>query len=230
MRSIHIKRLFQIQTLLNNIKLTMQLTHQTLQKDTGCFKPITMHSEIDNKQLSQLILKVALQRDKQAFTTLFRFFSPKILGISKQKFSNPDQANEVLQETMTNVWRKAHLFNADKGAPTTWVYTIMRNVTFDMFRKMQSKKEDNLSDDIWPLAEQSQETADVFKDHLEKNHMLSCLSTLPENQQMVIKGFYFLEMTQEQLSKHLNLPIGTIKSRLRLALAKLKVQLGEQHD
>lgn len=208
----------------------MQVASQVLQINRRCFKPSVMHSKIDHKQLSQLISKVALERDKQAFTTLFRFFAPKIIAISKAKFPNPDKANEVLQETMSNVWRKAYYFNADKGAPTTWVYTIMRNITFDMLRKVQSNKEDNLSDDIWPLAERSQVTSDDFDDHLGKNQILSCLDTLPENQQMVIKGFYFLDMSQEQLAQHLDLPLGTIKSRLRLALAKLKVQLGEQHD
>lgn len=212
----------------------MQVPRHALQKASVCFTHSVMHNNIDNKKLSQLITRVALERDKQAFTALFGFFAPKIIAISKSKFPNPDQANEVLQETMSNVWKKAHYYNADKGAPTTWIYTIMRNVTFDMLRKVQSNKEDSLSDDIWPLTEQSQlesrETSDNFEDHLGKKEIMSCLNSLPENQKMVVKGFYFLEMTQEQLAQHLDLPIGTVKSRLRLALAKLKAQLGEKHD
>ena len=71
---------------------------------------------------------------------------------------------------------------------------------------------------------------DVFDDHLENKKLLSGIDKLPENQQQVVKGFYLMEMSQEQLAQHLNLPLGTIKSRLRLALAKLKVQLGESND
>ncbi len=208
----------------------MQVFNQALQSDTECFKPMTMPAQIDNTQLAQLLSNIATKRDKQAFTTLFGFFAPKIVNISRRKFSNPDQANEVLQETMSNVWRKAHFFDVNKGQASTWVYTIMRNVTFDMLRKVQTNKEDNLSDDIWPMVDESQAKTEVYDDHLAKNHILASLDTLPENQKMVVKGFYFQDMSQEQLAEHLGLPLGTVKSRLRLAIEKLKVQLGEHHD
>ena len=193
-------------------------------------KSTSMSDKINHPQLCQWLESVASSRDKEAFTHLFQFFAPKILRIARGKFPNEAQANEVVQDTMSNVWRKAHLFNQDKGAATTWVYTVMRNVTFDMLRKIQGNKEDNLSDDIWPMAEKMSSEAEVFDDHLEHANLLSVIEELPQNQQDVVKGFYFREMSQEQLAVHLNLPLGTAKSRLRLALGKLKVQLGEQHD
>ncbi len=189
-----------------------------------------MPNEIDHSQLCLKLKAVAQSRDKQAFTVLFKFFATKILRIARGKFPNEAQANEVVQETMSNVWRKAHLFNADKGAATTWVYTVMRNVTFDMLRKIKGNKEDNLSDDIWPMAESMVSETDNYEDHLAQDNLLSVIDTLPEAQKEVVKGFYLMEMSQEQLATKLNLPLGTIKSRLRLALAKLKVQLGEDHD
>jgi len=70
----------------------------------------------------------------------------------------------------------------------------------------------------------------AYQDHLENKQLLRGIEALPETQQEVVKGFYLMEMSQEQLATHLNLPLGTIKSRLRLALVKLKVQLGEEHD
>jgi len=193
-------------------------------------KSISMSNEIDHTQLCDKLKAVAQERDKQAFTYLFNFFAPKILRIARNKFPNDSQANEVLQETMSNVWRKAHLFNADKGAATTWVYTVMRNVTFDLLRKIKSNKEDNLSDDIWPIAENMVSEQDTYQDHLAQDNLLNVIDTLPESQREVVKGFYFMEMSQEQLAAQLNLPLGTIKSRLRLALAKLKKQLGEYND
>lgn len=208
----------------------MSIAQTALQNNRGCSKPIRMQPDIDNQALSQFLIAVALKRDKQAFTNLFEFFAPKIKRIASTRFSNPEQANEVVQETMSNVWRKAHLFNVDKGAATTWVYTIMRNVTFDMLRKVKSNREDTFSDDIWPIENTMICDSEVFEDHLEKSTVLSCLAQLPENQQMVVKGFYFLEMSQEQLAQHLNLPLGTVKSRLRLGLAKLRQQLGDDHD
>jgi RNA polymerase sigma factor (sigma-70 family) len=193
-------------------------------------KPTYMTENIDHAQLNEWLKDVANNRCKIAFTHLFKFFAPKIQRIARSKFSSDAQANEVVQDTMSKVWRKAHLFDADKGAATTWVFTVMRNVTFDLLRKMQSNKEDNLSDDIWPIAEGAVSDDDIYQDHLENKQLMRVISELPEAQQEVVKGFYLMEMSQEQLSIHLNLPLGTIKSRLRLALAKLKVQLGEYND
>ena len=193
-------------------------------------KSSCMSNKINHPQLCGWLESVAETRDKQAFTHLFKFFSPKILRIARSKFPNEAQANEVVQDTMTNVWKKAHLFNQDKGAATTWVYTVMRNVTFDMLRKIQGNKEDNISEDIWPIAESLSCETEPFADHLEDKKLLSVIAELPIAQQEVIKGFYLREMSQEQLAKHLNLPLGTVKSRLRLALAKLKLQLGEKND
>jgi RNA polymerase sigma-70 factor (ECF subfamily) len=201
-----------------------------LLKNEGTAKPKTMSDKIDHCQLCQWLTEVAQERDKQAFTALFKFFAPKIQRIALSKYDSSTLANDVVQETMSNVWRKAHLFNGEKGAVTTWVYTIMRNVAFDMLRKKKSNKEDNLSEDIWPLAESTFVEDEGFDDHLENTQLLKGIEKLPEAQQQVVRGFYFMEMSQEQLAKHLNLPLGTIKSRLRLALAKLKLQLGEDND
>jgi RNA polymerase sigma-70 factor (ECF subfamily) len=193
-------------------------------------KCISMSDKIDHPQLCQWLDDVATTRDKKAFTHLFKFFAPKIQRIARRKVPNEAQATEVVQETMSNVWRKSHLFDKDKGAATTWVYTVMRNVTFDTLRKIKGNKEDNLSDDIWPIAESIGNEDQSFEDHLENKQLLTVIDDLPEAQQEVVKGFYFMEMSQEQLAIHLNLPLGTIKSRLRLALAKLKMQLGDSHD
>lgn len=195
-------------------------------------KATNMSNLINHTELCEWLTAVASQRDKQAFTHLFHFFAPKIQRIAKAKVNTDTQANEVVQETMSNVWRKASLFDGNKGAVTTWVYTIMRNVTFDMLRKMKSNKEDTLSDDIWPLAEAEADHNQLsdFTDHLANEKLRVVIEALPENQQQVIKAYYFMEMSQDQLAVHLNLPLGTIKSRLRLALGKLKAQLGESHD
>lgn len=208
----------------------MQLLHSELPSHKANATSSNMTNKIDHPQLCQWLKLIADNRDKQAFTEVFSFFAPKIKGIAQGKLNSEALAAEVVQDTMTNVWRKAHLFDDNKGAATTWVYTIMRNVTFDLLRKMKANKEDTLSDDIWPLAESEHTEDDVFSDHIQSRNLKGIIDTLPENQQQVVKGFYFLEMSQEQLAVHLNLPLGTIKSRLRLALGKLKLKLGEDHD
>ncbi|QYJ84936.1 sigma-70 family RNA polymerase sigma factor [Shewanella mesophila] len=185
-------------------------------------------------ELSHWLTLVAEQRDKQAFTALFEFFAPKIKRFGIKQLGSDAQANELVQETMTNVWRKSHLYNIDKGAATTWVYTVMRNASFDILRRIKAKNEQNLGDDIWPIdmaQDELQGEEDNFGDHLMEKQMLVYVNTLPEAQQAVVKGVYYQELSQEQLAQQLGVPIGTIKSRLRLALSKLKLQMGEDyHD
>ncbi|MFT5812987.1 MAG: RNA polymerase sigma factor (sigma-70 family) [Psychroserpens sp.] len=208
----------------------MQLVHSKLPSHRTDATSSIMTNKINHPQLCQWLKSIAVDRDKQAFTEVYSFFAPKIKRIAQSKINSEALAAEVVQDTMSNVWRKAHLFDDSKGAATTWVYTIMRNVTFDLLRKMKANKEDNLSDDIWPLAESLNTEEEVFSDHIQSRNLRGIIDTLPENQQQVVKGFYFMEMSQEQLSVHLNLPLGTIKSRLRLAIGKLKLKLGDHHD
>ena len=186
--------------------------------------------EIDSKTLSSWLIDIADKRDKQAFANLFKWFSPKIMGFGRKQFNNPAMASELLQETMTNVWRKAHLYNSDKGAATTWVYTVMRNISFDMLRKIQANHEDTISDDIWPLAEAQNSDEHVFTDHLMDKQIARYLNRLPDNQKQIVQGVYFQDLSQEQLAKNLNIPLGTVKSRLRLALTKLRQHIGADND
>jgi len=208
-----------------NMQESMSIKHST-HKESVITKP-------DTENLSFWLSLVAENKDKQAFTHLFTYFAPKIKHFGLSKLDNEASANELVQETMTLIWKKSHLYHADKGAATTWVYTIMRNACFDMFRKVKSRAEQNLSDDIWPIDEmhyESEKNDNNFKDHLMSKQMLGFLEALPLAQKNVVKGLYYQELTQEQLANQLGVPIGTIKSRLRLALAKLKQLMGDQYN
>jgi RNA polymerase sigma-70 factor (ECF subfamily) len=184
-----------------------------------------------HQELCGWLHDVATLRSKSAFSELFKWFAPRIKQFGIKQFNNEAQALELVQETMTNIWRKSHLYKRERGAPTTWMYSIMRNMSFDMLRKIQTQREDTISDDIWPMENMLvSEDVDNFEDHLENKNIKTMLATLPENQKQVIIGLYFQQATQEQLAKQLNLPVGTVKSRLRLALNKLRNQLGESND
>ncbi|KZN39141.1 hypothetical protein N474_10295 [Pseudoalteromonas luteoviolacea CPMOR-2] len=186
--------------------------------------------ETPSEQLTQALIKVATHADKKAYAYLFSYFAPKIKRFGIKQFGSEAMAMELVQDTMTSVWRKAKLYHHDKGAATTWVYTIMRNASFDALRKIKSNREDNLSEDIWPLFHDEQVCEKSFKDHLQSNQLQEKIRNLPAPQRDVVVGVYFEDMTQEQLAQHLDIPVGTVKSRLRLALKKLKVELGEHHD
>jgi RNA polymerase sigma-70 factor (ECF subfamily) len=102
----------------------------------------------------------------------------------------------------------------------------MRNASFDMLRKMQTQREEMLSDDIWPLVEAQTAEEGEYTDHLMQKEIQRYLSLLPDAQQQVIKGVYFQHLSQEELAKQLGIPVGTVKSRLRIALCKLKQKMG----
>lgn len=184
--------------------------------------------ETPSQALSDALVKVAEKRDRKAFAFLFEYFAPKIRRFGVKQFGNDAQAMELVQDTMTSVWRKAHLYHHDKGAATTWIYTVMRNASFDALRKMKSNKEEHISEDIWPIIQDSQADDDGFQDHLQTAQIQKYINKLPPAQRDIVKGVYFQEMSQEQLAEHLNIPVGTVKSRLRLALQKLRAEMGDQ--
>ncbi|WGV98651.1 sigma-70 family RNA polymerase sigma factor [Vibrio sp. YMD68] len=194
--------------------------------------PITKPSSTAHEDLSLHLASVAQNQDKEAFTQLFEFFAPKIKRFGIKQYRDEQQANELVQDTMTNVWKKAHLYDKSKGAATTWVYTVMRNASFDQLRKNKNNAAQNLGDDIWPLEQESSEReveSPPFSDHLMDNRIKRLVDELPDAQRVVLKAVYFQELSQEQLAQQLGVPIGTIKSRLRLALEKIRQKMGDQH-
>ncbi|MDU0354713.1 sigma-70 family RNA polymerase sigma factor [Paraglaciecola aquimarina] len=154
-------------------------------------EPNTQHQE-----LCVWLQAVSLKRDKQAFSKLFKWFAPRIRQFGIKQFNNEAQASELVQETMTNIWRKAHLYDQSKGAPTTWMYSIMRNMSFDMLRKFQTQRTESISDDIWPLDNAlATDDVDHFNDHLQSRNVTTLLDILPENQRQIIFGLYFQQTT-----------------------------------
>lgn len=181
------------------------------------------------QEMKQLLIRVATHRDKQAFNKLFAHFAPKIRAFGVQRLGQQGLALDLLQETMTTVWTKAHLFNAHKGAVSTWIFTIMRNQCFDMLRKVQHNREDAFGDDIWPLFEDSG-SGDGLADHSFTRQLKHQLDKLPPLQRQIVQGVYLQELSQQELAEKLNIPIGTVKSRLRLGLEKLRAHLEKHHD
>lgn len=180
-------------------------------------------------ELAALMMKVANNRCKTSFAKLFSHFSPKINSFGVQRLSTQGLAMDLVQETMTRVWTKAHLYNVDKAAVSTWVFTIMRNQCFDMLRKVQHNREDSFGDDIWPLFE-SDDAEHSDEDFLLSATLLQHVKELPPLQRQVVQGIYMQELTQQELADKLNIPIGTVKSRLRLGLEKLKSFMEKHYD
>ena len=124
---------------------------------------------------------------------------------------------------------KAHLFNAEKGSPSTWIFTIARNIRFDMLQKLRNRKEDVCSDDLWPVL--CEQTADANEAPLDEQVTLEQIGhlfeSLPVKQKAVVEAIYIDGKSQQEVSDELSIPLGTVKSRTRLALQRLKVMLND---
>ncbi len=182
-------------------------------------------------EMSDCLRKVAETRCRSSYATLFSFFAPRVKSYALRQIGNDALAMELVQDTMTNVWQKAHLFNQEKGSPSTWIFTIARNIRFDMLRKQQNRKEDICSDDLWPVL--VEQTADPTEADIEEQTTLDqvgeYLDKLPPKQQVVIESIYVKGKSQQEVADELQIPLGTVKSRTRLALQRLR-ELLKEHD
>jgi RNA polymerase sigma-70 factor (ECF subfamily) len=167
------------------------------------------------------VAQVAAIRDGQdqaAFAALFRHFAPRVKAFLIKGGAAADVAEEVTQEVMATVWRKAHLFDPGKASVSTWIYTIARNRRIDMVRKTRRPEPEDLP---WgPETEPS--PADVMALQQETEQLGRALSALPEKQRVLIERAYFGDKSQSEIALETGLPLGTIKSRIRLALEKLR--------
>ena len=180
-------------------------------------------------EMSAHLATVATERCKIAFSRVFSYFAPRLRSYALKQMGNEALAMELVQDTMSNVWQKAHLFNAEKGSPSTWIFTIARNIRFDMLRKLQNRKEYVCSDDLWPiLCEQTADTNDVSLDQqITLEQIGQFFEALPVKQKLVIESIYIDGKSQQEVADELDIPLGTVKSRTRLALHRLKDMLRE---
>lgn len=180
-------------------------------------------------EMSEYLKKIAQDRCRASFSRLFSFFAPRVKSYALRQIGNDALAMELVQDTMANVWQKAHLFNYEKGSPSTWIFTIARNIRFDMLRKQQNRKEDICSEDLWPVL--FEQTSDPNEADLEEQTTLSqvgeFLDKLPDKQQVVIEAIYVKGKSQQEVADELSIPLGTVKSRTRLALQRLRELLKE---
>ncbi|MDA0127149.1 RNA polymerase sigma factor [Vibrio sp. MarTm2] len=167
------------------------------------------------------------QQDKKAFALVFTHFSPRLKQFTYRHVGNEQVAMEMVQETLATVWQKSALFNSDKSSLSTWIFTIARNLCFDMLRRQKGRDQHIHSEDIWPndycppdMVEHYSPEADRMKEQVVK-----FLDTLPEAQRKVVQAVYLEDLPHQQVADMLDIPLGTVKSRLRLAVEKLRISI-----
>ncbi len=176
-----------------------------------------------NDEWSLALQQVADNQDRDAFTRLFGHFAPLIKAFALSgSVMAANHADELVQEVMIKVWQKASGFNPQKAAASTWIYTIARNCRTDMYRRLQKFDTPLSADDIWPdeveeaplVAVQQQRDADRIREMMQE---------LPGEQAQILAKVYMEGKSHSEVAEELDLPLGTVKSRVRLAMQKLQL-------
>ncbi|MDG1387442.1 MAG: sigma-70 family RNA polymerase sigma factor [Halioglobus sp.] len=166
---------------------------------------------------------VAQTQDKQEFAKLFKHFAPLIKAFALNGSAlAAAHAEELVQEVMIKVWQKATAYNPHKAAASTWIYTIARNCRTDMYRRLQKFDTPISADDIWPEGE-SDEMFVAVQQKRDATRIREMLQELPHEQCQILMKVYMEGKSHSEVAEELDLPLGTVKSRVRLAMKKLQL-------
>ena len=172
---------------------------------------------------ADLIEKIAESQDRDAFAALFAHFAPRLKGYLLRLGASDGQAEEVLQEALLTVWRKAHLFDRKKAAASTWIFTIARNRRIDILRKKKFPEIDAEDPSLVPDAPRPPDEEVI--EAREGEAVRVALEKLPEEQRELVRLAFYNGWSHSKIAADTNLPLGTVKSRLRLAFSRLRNEL-----
>ena len=167
---------------------------------------------------AQCLNRVHVHRDQTAFARLFDHFAPRVKGFLIRSGASEALAEECVQEVMATVWHKAHLFDGSRAGVSTWIFTIARNKRIDALRKQRRPEPEEVT---WG-PEQEPDQGDVLALQQETKALATAMAQLPEKQRVLIERAYFADLSHSEIADETGLPLGTIKSRIRLALERLR--------
>ena len=161
---------------------------------------------------------IAQDQDQSAFADIFRHFAPRVKAFLIKSGADPSLAEECMQDVMATLWRKSHMYDPARASVATWIFTIARNRKIDLLRRYSRPEPEELP---WG-PEQPPDQADVMGLQQDTARLAEALAALPEKQRELIKHAYFGDLTHSEIAIETGLPLGTIKSRIRLALDRLR--------
>jgi RNA polymerase sigma-70 factor (ECF subfamily) len=181
----------------------------------------------DRMQWGQLIRAIAAHQDRSAFATLFEYFGPRIKAFMQRSGVSEATAEELAQETMLAVWRKAALFDPASAGAAAWIFTIARNLRIDKHRRGRRGVIETSDVEIeFQIDDAPQPDARLAAAQSEER-VRSALSNLSADQMRVVELSFFEEKAHAEIAQILGIPLGTVKSRLRLAMSRLRNMLSE---
>ncbi len=181
-------------------------------------KHLAMKSKYDPSDWVTHMSRIRDDRDQAAFAELFQYFAPRVKAFLMRSGADATLAEECTQEVMATLWNKAHLFDASRASVATWVFTIARNRKIDALRKQRRPEPEDL---VWG-PEEEPDQADVLSLQQESEQLGRAIAALPAKQRELIEKAYFGDLSHSEIAEQTGLPLGTIKSRIRLALDRLR--------
>jgi RNA polymerase sigma-70 factor (ECF subfamily) len=185
--------------------------------------------ETPSEQISQmnaLVISVGECRDRAAFAALFNHFAPRVKSYLLRLGASPPLAEDLAQEAMLSIWRKAALFNPAKASASTWIFTIARNLRIDAIRRERHPEFDP-SDPALVPDEEPPADARIIR-NVDDARVHAAVATLSPDQAQVVRMSFFADKPQSQIARELGLPLGTVKSRLRLAMVRIRTAMSDE--
>ncbi|MCH7842851.1 MAG: sigma-70 family RNA polymerase sigma factor [Chloroflexi bacterium] len=182
------------------------------------------YESLDDHQLMQLISQV----DKDALEALYTRYQTPVYSLAMYMLKQPALAEEVTQDIFLNIWLKASSFNAERGQPRGWIMSVAHHKIVDLIRSrrrtiISTDPADYETLDLLPAGGASTEAQ--VEQTLERERIMRALETIPESQREVIMLAYFGGFSQSEMAERLDQPLGTVKTRVRLAMQKLRTVL-----
>ncbi|SMP00765.1 sigma-70 family RNA polymerase sigma factor [Shimia sagamensis] len=180
-------------------------------------------SQTKNDYSDETIWMLAVRdtRDRGAFAALFDHFAPRLKGFLIRGGASPQQAEEIVQDVMLTIWRKADMFDPHRAQVSAWIYQIARNRRIDIARKENRPMPEALKEE----PELEPDASQILGLEQETTQLKQALAALKPEQREVIEKAYLGELTHQEISMQTGLPLGTIKSRIRLGLQRLRHEL-----
>jgi len=173
-----------------------------------------------------LMARIASNRDRSAFTALFELYGPRLKSYLMRQGTDEAVAEELVQEVMLTAWRRAESFDPRLASLSTWLFTIARNKRIDFLRRV--KRPEVLVDDPAFQPELVESVEATYEAAADGDRLRLALKGLPPEQAELLKLAYYEDKSHSAIAAERQLPLGTVKSRIRLALQRLRGIIGEQ--
>jgi RNA polymerase sigma-70 factor (ECF subfamily) len=182
-------------------------------------------SEAERARFADLLGAVATRQDRNAFAELFAYYAPRVKSYLLRLGADSALAEEIVQDVMVTVWRKAGLFDRAQASASTWIFRIARNRRIDLFRRSKRPELDPEEEMVLPAGV---EAPDARVEAMETEaRVRAAMKDLPEEQVLLLKLAFYEGLSHSEIAAKLGAPLGTVKSRIRLAFAKMKARLGD---